>query len=578
MPEMRGAETHWGSDAIVDLLGRAGIKYITLNPGASFRGLHDSFVNHAGENGPGMVLCLHEEHAVAIAHGWAKVTGEPLAVALHSNVGLMHASMALYNAWCDRVPMLVIGAAGPFDAHKRRPWIDWIHTSADQPALVRHFVKWDDSPTSLEASLESLSRAWDITRTSPTAPTYVVLDSAVQEQRLQALPKQPKLTTGVPLDQPSASDESVLRAAQLLMAANSPVLLVGKCDRAVASWDRRIRLAETLGARVITDLKAGAGFPTRHPAHVPGSGFFLSDAGRTALRGADAVLSLGWTDVAGTLDQAGVDSSVPLVCATLEPLLANGWSMDHQRRVQLDVWLPAEPDTAVEKLLPHLQARRVAETVWRPIRVPSLEQSFGAIDVLSLSAALQSGLADVDSTLIRLPLAWDGDSWDFEHPLDYLGGDGGAGIGSGPGMAVGAALALRDSDRLPVAVLGDGDYLMGVQAVWTAVNQNIPVLIVVANNRSYFNDEVHQEKIAVQRGRDVSRKWVGQRIADPAPDLAGLARAQGAVGYGPVADCRDLVATLRRAVSDVQAGSTVVVDVVVEPGYSPAMTAGLTRE
>ncbi|OUS91911.1 thiamine pyrophosphate-binding protein [Rhodococcus sp. NCIMB 12038] len=566
----------WGSDAVVDLLQRAGIDHITLNPGASFRGLHDSLVNYAGDAGPHMLLCLHEEHAVAIAHGWAKITGRPMAVALHSNVGLMHATMALYNAWCDRVPMLVIGATGPLDADRRRPWIDWIHTSSDQPALVRNFVKWDDTPTSLAASLESLARAWDITRTAPTAPTYVVLDTTVQEQALGTEPPQPLITAGRLRDQPTASAESLARAATLLSAAKRPVVLAGPAQRDEAAWANRIKLVEALGARVVTDLKAGSMFPTRHPAHIPGPGFFLGKQASEALRDADAILALNWIDLAGTLAQAGIAGTVPVVSATLEPLLANGWSKDHQGRIQPDVWLPAEPDSAVTALLEHLPT--APESAWKARSTAEATTRPGPINLSRLSTSLQEALTDIDTTLVRLPLGWDGDSWDFDHPLAFLGYDGGGGIGSGPGMTVGAALALQEQGRMPVAVLGDGDFLMGVQAIWTAVNQRIPALIVVANNRSYFNDEVHQEKVAHQRGRDASRKWIGQRIADPAPDLAGLARAQGAIGYGPVTDRSELADVLHAAVRDVQAGATVVVDVVVETGYTPAMAAALTRE
>lgn len=575
-PPARTRTPSWGSDAIVDLLQRAGIRRIALNPGASFRGLHDSLVNYADDLGPEMILCLHEEHAVAIAHGWAKVTGQPMAVALHSNVGLMHATMALYNAWCDRVPMLVIGATGPLDASRRRPWIDWVHTSSDQPALVRNFVKWDDTPTSLPASLESLARAWDITRTAPTAPTYVVLDTSVQEQRLTDAPAQPAITSGAWADQPTASQSSIGRAAQILTAARRPVLLAGPGRRDQGAWDNRIRLAEVLGARVVTDLKAGSMFPTRHPAHVPGAGFFLGEAAREALSDADAVLALNWIDVAGTLAQAGVAPSVPVVSATLEPLLANGWSKDHQGRSAPEVWLPAEPESAVAALLDHLPDGR--SDPWHPAPVPEPLTGSGPITLNLLSATLQQSLRGVETTLARLPLGWDGDTWDFDHPLAFLGYDGGGGIGSGLGMTVGAALALRDQGRMTVSVLGDGDYMMGVQAIWTAANQQIPALVVVANNRTYFNDEVHQERVATTRGRDTSRKWVGQRIDDPPPDLAGIARAQGATAYGPVTDCDELGDVLRAAVARVQGGAFVVVDVVVQTGYTPAMAAGLTRD
>src|SRR5213595_1556313 len=182
---------YWGSDAIALMLREVDLPYVALNPGASFRGLHDSLVNFLGNRNPQMLLCLHEEHAVAIAHGYAKVTGRPMAVAIHSNVGLMHATMAIYNAWCDRVPMLIVGATGPVDAARRRPWIDWIHTSADQGALIRPYVKWDDQPASVEAALDSLARAYSITRAAPSAPVYVCLDVTLQEQPLATPPPIP---------------------------------------------------------------------------------------------------------------------------------------------------------------------------------------------------------------------------------------------------------------------------------------------------------------------------------------------------------------------------------------------------
>src|ERR1700749_3906385 len=137
----------WWSDAFAEQLRRLDLPHLSLNPGASFRGLPDSVVNHLEGERPDLVLCLHEEHAVAVAHGYAKVTERPMAVALHTNVGLMHATMALFNAFCDRVPLLVLAASAPLDAARRRPWIEWIHTSADQGALIRPFVKWDDQPT-----------------------------------------------------------------------------------------------------------------------------------------------------------------------------------------------------------------------------------------------------------------------------------------------------------------------------------------------------------------------------------------------------------------------------------------------
>jgi thiamine pyrophosphate-dependent acetolactate synthase large subunit-like protein len=573
--------SRWGSDVVADVLRATGVPYIALNPGASFRGLHDSLVNHLGDTDPHMLLCLHEEHAVALAHGYAKVTGRPLAVALHSNVGLMHASMALYNAWCDRVPMLVVGAAGPFDATKRRPWIDWIHTSADQAALVRPFVKWDDQPTSVGATVAALAQAWEVTRTPPCAPTYVVLDAAVQEEEVTVPAALPPLRTGN-VEVPHASPDAIERAVELLSGARYPVLLAGRCSRDIEDWTRRVTLAERLGARVVTDLKAGAAFPTTHPFHVPGPAFFLSADGREALAEADVVLALDWIDVAGTLAQAPAAAPRLLVTASLDAQLHRGWTKDGQAHVLAEVALPTTPDVAVAQLLAALGEGGTAREPVTPVPSPRAAAGGGGggegLLLADLAGELRATLAGVDTCLVRLPLGWDGDAWPFEHPLDYLGYDGGGGIGSGPGMLVGAALGLRDTGRLPVAVLGDGDYLMGVQALWTAAHDGIPLLAVVANNRSYFNDEVHQEKVATTRDRDVSRKWVGQRIDDPAPDLAALARAQGLDGIGPVTDLDALREALPRARDAALSGRPVVVDVVVRTGYSPAMASGLTRD
>lgn len=574
------AEDRWASDIIADFLRQTEVPYIALNPGASFRGLHDSLVNHLGNRDPAMLMCLHEEHAVALAHGYAKVTEEPLAVALHSNVGLMHASMALFNAWADRVPMLVIGAAGPMDAAKRRPWIDWIHTTADQGALVRPFIKWDDQPLSLEATLESLARAWDITRTPPHAPTYVVLDSEVQEAPLTSPVSLPAVSAGKLRDLPISSPDSLRRASEVLSTAEHPVVLMGRVGRSEQAWQNRLQLVEALGARVITDLKVGSAFPTRHPAHVAGPSFFLGPEAQVVLSKSDVVLALDWVDLAGTLSQAPAEATRTVVSASQDAQLHNGWSKDHQARPHIDITLPTTPDIAVAQLLDVAEARahvgQQPDTHGRS-EASAKDADAERLNLSGLARVLRSQTDQVDVCLVRLPLGWNGDDWDFDHPLDFLGYDGGGGIGSGPGMLVGAALALQGSGRLPVAVLGDGDYLMGVQALWTAARYDIPLLAVVANNRSYFNDEVHQERVANARGRDASRRWIGQRIDDPAPDIAALARAQGLEGIGPIIELEDLPGAVSKALEYLRAGRPVVLDVVVEAGYSAAMSAGLVR-
>ena len=222
----------FGSDVVAETLRALDIPYIALNPGASYRGLHDSIVNFLGNEQPQMLLCLHEEAAVAIAHGYAKVTGKAMAAAVHSNVGLFHATMAIFNAWCDRMPILILGATGPVDAMKRRPWIDWIHTAADQGAIIRNFTKWDDQPASAGAARESVLRAYWIANTAPCGPTYINLDAEVQEGKLAgaaAADRRQALHAagGRRARRPIWSS----KAADMLLAAKKPLILAGRVSR-----------------------------------------------------------------------------------------------------------------------------------------------------------------------------------------------------------------------------------------------------------------------------------------------------------------------------------------------------------
>ncbi|MDX3896228.1 thiamine pyrophosphate-binding protein [Pusillimonas sp.] len=567
----------WGSDVLAEMLRRLDVPFVALNPGSSFRGLHDSLVNKLGNERPQMLLCLHEEHAVAVAHGYAKVTGEPLAVIMHSNVGLMHGSMAIFNAWCDRVPMLMFGATGPVDAALRRPWIDWLHTSRDQGALIRNFIKWDDQPASIEAAVEAMLRANLTTRTAPHGPTYVNIDVSIQEKQLDAMPELPdvgRYQTPLPAEPPA---EGVKRAAQMLRTAESPVVLAGRVSRSTVDWARRVALVETLGAKVVTDIKVAAAFPTDHPLHRGKPAHFLDQESMQVLAQADVILSLDWLDLAGTLKQAKA-SSAKVIQISMDYQLHNGWGMEHQGLPGCDLHLACPADVATHRIADALGVGEGTQPAEQPalaaIRMPSEE---APLDIMMLSAALGEGLAGECIAMVRLPLGWAGETWHFRHPLDYLGTDGGAGIGSGPGMLIGAALAMRGGNRLPVAVLGDGDFMMAASAFWTAARYNVPFVAVVANNQSFFNDEVHQERIAIARQRPVENKWIGQRIGDPDIDIAGIARAQGVAGIGPVHTAGELAIAVKSAVALARSGKPVVVDARVKPGYNPNMVAGLTR-
>jgi thiamine pyrophosphate-dependent acetolactate synthase large subunit-like protein len=567
----------FGSDVVADTLRALDIPYIALNPGASYRGLHDSLVNHLGNSRPQMLLCLHEEHAVALAQGYAKVTGRAMAAAVHSNVGLFHATMAIFNAWCDRMPVLVLGATGPVDAAKRRPWIDWIHTARDQGAIVRPYVKWDDQPASPAAAREALLRAAWIAQTAPMGPVYVNLDAGMQEARLDEELLAIDAARFLPPCPTAAPADAIAQAAAKLGAAQRPVILAGRASRSLDGWNARIALAEALGADVITDLKIAAAFPTDHPLHV-GAPAMIAPVPEAiaAIRAADVILSLDWVDLAGTLKSAfgSAGPAATIIQVTLDHHLHNGWSMDHQGLPPVDLLLAADPDAVVPALVAALggRARRPVSTSAASAQAAT---AAGPIQVDELARALREAVGARPVALAHLPLSWNGANWPFRHPLDFLGSEGGGGIGAGPGVTVGAALALKGSGRLVIGICGDGDFLMGVTALWTAVHYGLPLLLVVANNRSFFNDEIHQERVARMRGRPVENKWIGQRISDPDIDLAAMGRAQGALGFGPVERAGDLGAVLSEAIAAVEGGAVAVVDVRVEPGYAPATTAAL---
>jgi thiamine pyrophosphate-dependent acetolactate synthase large subunit-like protein len=569
----------FGSDVVADTLRALNIPYIALNPGASYRGLHDSIVNFLGNETPQMLLCLHEESAVAIAHGYAKVTGKAMAAAVHSNVGLFHATMAIFNAWCDRSPVIVLGATGPVDAAKRRPWIDWIHTARDQGAIVRNYTKWDDQPASPAAAREALIRATWMANTAPMGPVYVNLDAEMQEAKL-AEPLAPiDAARFMPQAESTISDELVTDAAVMLRAAKHPVILMGRVSRSIEGWNERIALAEALKARVISDLKIGCGFPTDHSLHAgaPASNAMVPEA-IEALKGADAILALDWVDLGGALRGAfGQEApKAKIINVSADFQLHNGWSMDYEMLPPVDLLLPTTPDRAVPALLGALGVtpRKPAPSA---TTADKYEPSSGPLRVDDLSRSLRAAVGTRAVTLTHLPLSWNGATWPFRHPLDYIGSEGGGGIGGGPGVSVGAALALKGSGRLPIAICGDGDFCMGVTAIWTAVHYRIPLLLVVCNNRSFFNDELHQERVARIRNRPPENRWIGQRISDPDIDCAALGRAQGAVGFAPVMKTGDLVPTFEKAVAAVEQGQVAVVDVRVEPGYSAVSTAAMLR-
>jgi benzoylformate decarboxylase len=586
MPELLGKpRMGWGSDVVAEVTRRLDLKYIALVPGASYRGFHDSVVNYLGNENPQMVICLHEEHAVSIADGYGKVTEEPMAVALHANVGLMHASMPIFNAWCDRTPMIIFGATGPVDAHRRRPWIDWIHTSKDQASIVRDYTKWDDQPASPQAAVESVLRANQITRTAPCGPVYICLDVGLQESPLTEQISIPDPARFAPAPSPAAPQASVLEALQAIEKTKFPLILMGRVSRKQADWDRRVRFAEAIGAAVLTSSNDPAAFPTTHPLHFAAPCLRPSKAATALIEKADLIISLDWLDLAGIFRmslgaaQTQNPAEKTIIHCSVDSIRTNGWSMDHQALAAVDIPIFAEPDQFVAQMLDQLDAKKTAKIKTRPEMKNLAHWNDATMSKSSPARGQPMSLWDMAMTVrefakkypvtfARLPIGWPGEAYEFDGPLSFMGNDGGGAVGTGPGHTIGAALALKDTDRLTIGVLGDGDYLMGVSALWTASHFEIPVMIVVADNRSYFNDEMHQERVAQMRSRPAQNRWIGQRIDDPRVDLVAMARAQGFASEEPVSTVEALAKALKRGAEIVANGGRYFIDSVVQPGYA----------
>ncbi len=564
----------WGSDSIAQCLRSLGLRYLALNPGASYRGLHDSLVNHLGNEHPQMLLCLHEEVAISLAQGYAKVSGSMMGAIVHSNVGLMHATMAIFNAWCDRTPVLILGATGPWDAAKRRPWIDWIHTSADQGALVRDYTKWDNQPGSVPAAIEAILRGQQIAQTSPKGPVYINLDAALQEGKTDHLIPCPNPNRFAPPVAPPPGEQEIKHAIELIDRATEVVFLMGRMSSDQEAWEQRIALAERVQARVITDLKNPAVFPTLHPQHVAYPGYFLHPQACEAIRQAELVVLFDWVDAGGAFKQAfGAQApDTQVIHISLDQHNHRGWSMDSGSLLGTDVYMLCEPDDAVSALLAGVKpkaSKSFPEKAPLPV-VPNDD----VVSIRAIADVLRPLRDQYPISMIRLPLGWNGAYLNWSGPTDYWGSEGGGGIGAGPGNTVGAALAMKDASlgQIPIALLGDGDFLMGNTAVWTATRYRIPVLFIICNNHSFFNDELHQERVALERGRAVENKWIGQRISEPNIDIAQMARSMGALGIGPVTRRQDLQSAIEKGIQAVLAGEVCVIDANVLAGYDANMS------
>jgi acetolactate synthase-1/2/3 large subunit len=573
----------YGSDLVVDLLQRYEIPYVALNPGSSYRGLHDSLVNH-GENNPPMILCPHEEIAVLMAHGYAKATGRPMAAIVHDTVGLLHCAMAVYYAYLDRVPLLLLGATGPMDPTRRRPGIDWIHTTVLQSQPIRDYVKWDRQPVGAQEVADSFARAHRVAMQEPQGPVYLVYDTAFQEDELQTevrLPDPGRITPGT-LAYPDPA--AIERLAGLLAGAEMPVIIAGYAGRNPATFHALVELAETCGAAVI-DRNDRLNFPSRHPLNITfDSAELLSQA--------DLVLAVDVKDLYGPLvelDRTTRETHcvTPPGCTLAEigyrDLNISKWSDEFQQLVPVDVQILADSSVAVPLLTEQVRRLLAGDSTARA-RIEMRSERIGAIhrsaqerwqeearmdwDIApTTTGRLASELWDViqheDWVLTASTLQdWTLKLWDFDKPHRHPGKA--LGTSTQIGIALGVALAYKGTGKLVVDIQPDGDLMFDAGALWVAANQQLPMLVVMYNNRAYFNDWEHQIRIARQRGTPVENAWLGQSITDPSPDFAALARSFGWYAEGPVEDPNQVAPALQRALQAVKRGQPALVDTVTQ--------------
>jgi thiamine pyrophosphate-dependent acetolactate synthase large subunit-like protein len=578
----------YGSDVIVDMLKAFEFEYIALNPGATFRGLHDSLVNYGGNRLPEMILCPHEEITVALAHGYARACGKPMAAAVHNIVGLQHAAMAIYNAWCDRLPVIVMGGTGPMDTALRRPWIDWVHTALVQGNLVRDFVKWDDQPGSVEAVPDAFIRAYRLATTDPMGPVYLCWDSEVQERKLDdeiPMPSLDRYPAPLPMQAPEEGFEKTIK---WLLAAKAPAIVADWVGRREAGFNALVELAELLAIPVL-DQFGRFNFPVKHPLNLTGMA-------NKVLGETDLLLVLDVPDLEGGITQraqeAGrrrpipiLSSSAKIINVGLDDLLVRAWSHDFNKLREVDLSIMADTSAFLPELVRRLKAEK-----------ESLKKNASAISQrrdrwAKLHAEREENLSrelkkkwdekPISTTRLYTEIAeavknedWvltNGTSQGKENLYmpgakfnQILGKYKGGGLGYGLPASLGAALAHKGSGKFCVDIQPDGCLLFTISSLWTAAHYEIPLLIVVNSNRSYYNDEEHQERMAVLRKRPVENKTVGIRIEEPAVDFAANAKSYGVWSTGPVTEPKDLAKALRDAVKVVKSGKPALVDVVVQ--------------
>ncbi|HEX9396019.1 MAG TPA: thiamine pyrophosphate-dependent enzyme [Burkholderiales bacterium] len=580
-----------GSDFMVDVLKTLNIKYCPANCASSYRGIHESLIDYGGNKMPEFLTCMHEESAVAMGHGYFKIAGKPLMTLCHGTVGLQHATMAIYNAWCDRVPVIVIGG-NDLDAAHRPPGVPTFHSAQDIGLLVRDYTKWDDTPISLQHFAQSMVRAYKIAMTPPYGPVLISLDAGLQQEVIREHGQKLYIPKYVATSPPQGDSGAVKEAARLLAAADNPVIVADRAARTPNGIKLLVQLAELLQARVI-DQGSRVNFPKTHYLSAP----------PTQVASADVILGLELSDFWGTVNswtdngENGVGENQPrikpgtkLISISGAELLTKANFQDFQRFQSVDISMAGDAEAtlpalieAVRSAIPNsrkdaiaqrAQAARkaYAEQEGRTKQAAALGWDASPISTARLVMETYNAVKGLDWSIVSQSgnvSNWQNRLWPLTEHHHWIGRSGGFGVGYGAPASVGAALANRDLGRISVNIQSDGDLMYAPGVLWTAAKHKIPQLAVMHNNRGYHQEVMHVQRLASFRNRksnyDGDGGPVGTRIENPHIEYHKLAESMGWWAKGPIKDPAQLAPALREAVKVVQSGTPALLNVWTQP-------------
>jgi acetolactate synthase-1/2/3 large subunit len=577
-------QTTSGGDFMVDVFKTLDIEYLAMNCASSFRGLHEAVLNHGSNTKPEILTCPHEEIAVHMAQGYAKIEGKPMAMICHGVVGLQHATMAMYNAWCDRVPVIVMGG-NIIEANKRGTYPEWVHSAIDPAAIVRDFVKWDDQPTSLQHFAESIVRAYKVATTPPMAPVMLSLDAELQENPISEAEtlRIPKLSKVTP---PQGDSAALAELAKMLVAADNPVIICDRMARTPAGMARLVELAETLQCAVV-DNGGRMNFPSRHPLN--------QSFRRIVISQADVILAMEVNDLWGSLNafndrivrtsRANYKKDTKIVTLGSRDLYLKANYQDFGRYQEADLTIAGDAEASLPTLIEQVKrlvddgkksafearAKKLAAARLAMVERAKSDATIGwdasPITTARMCAEVYGQIKDEDWSLVgsSIRLTWPQRLWNIDKPYRWNGLSGGFGVGYNLPASLGAALANKKHGRLTLAFGGDGDFMFVPSTLWTAAHHRIPMLYIVHNNRAYHQEYMYLQAMAARHGRGIANTEIGTTIKDPNVDYAAVARGFGVYGEGPIIDPKDLGPALKRAIAMVKTGQPALVDVVCDP-------------